>query len=978
MSFILKNTSGLVNTRLTDTGRLKLSQGNFNISYFQIGDSEVSYTLSDTSYNQYDTNILEPNFNSQNSAGYPQNNKQYVKYPYYVDGISGNTYGIPFLSSEISPVYNRAVLRGFFTGNTTADTINWSAFTNSQYTINSNYVVNLSTLTGGTTIDIIYSGCNTDITRLPSIGDLITIFYDGNSNNCNCTNLPVPTPTPTSSSIPQTYISYWVTDCCGTKPGGHMLLPNTFSMFDVVGSTTSNCYMVSYPENQTPTLIWDGNTFGSNNCESCYNTYVCDPTPSPTASQGFPCNTPNPTPTPSATHCTTPLPYYCPPPPPANCEMDVNSCYSILTYKIVGICGLTFTLDRPTPNFSMFSDCCTARMLIYPPNMTSLYDSITPAPHWDEDVINFESVCDVDQFDVKVWNMNIPWTENPAGLWSSISKDYHSFGSLSYIGAKEYFGYMSNSGQTDTSLVYYKNSFDEIIQVYPKEQKSIAIIHYTNQSIDFFYGEKFAFEHYDTANPTNTTGQARNFKLHFPTLMWHKNPECCFGQTFWVDPPGFDSYTRQGSPLFQVHYLKSKKNPDMNNPNTGMRYYHLWDTNKGVDGYPNRIGKVFPDQKLIVIDDDEIIAAMSYKSNRNWTLPAPKLGLITPNTCGTNNESPIGLLTDATEFLYVTYRFTNSNSFTNSLHCNYYSKIQGPDLTCLGTSSQNVSIRFGDEFPCLNQPNFSVGTICVKILNECGPHSECPSYYDAVPSGEINGKNSYSVAGFEIFWNSELNRWESWLSDEPWGYLDNTGEYPIGVWSTVNPGTYPIFYETNLGECNISCNLTSGFFGEKLELIFQKVSGDSRPDSTEWKIMDVTNQITGNINGYITSSGITNSTFVITEQDYTGATKYFLNQYIDLTPANYSGTSLNFGDEYYFYGSIETDIQATIYEMKYKINLGQSEYQSTSNPSWVSTSPKYISEIGLYDSDMNLMIISKLQSPVLRQGIQQFLVKFDF
>ena len=43
MGYILKNTSGLVNTRLTDTGRLKLSQGNFNIAYFQIGDSEVTY-----------------------------------------------------------------------------------------------------------------------------------------------------------------------------------------------------------------------------------------------------------------------------------------------------------------------------------------------------------------------------------------------------------------------------------------------------------------------------------------------------------------------------------------------------------------------------------------------------------------------------------------------------------------------------------------------------------------------------------------------------------------------------------------------------------------------------------------------------------------------------------------------------------------------------------------------------------------------
>ena len=43
MGYILKNTSGLINTRLTDIGRKKLSQGSFNISYFQIGDREVSY-----------------------------------------------------------------------------------------------------------------------------------------------------------------------------------------------------------------------------------------------------------------------------------------------------------------------------------------------------------------------------------------------------------------------------------------------------------------------------------------------------------------------------------------------------------------------------------------------------------------------------------------------------------------------------------------------------------------------------------------------------------------------------------------------------------------------------------------------------------------------------------------------------------------------------------------------------------------------
>ena len=43
MGFIIKNTAALINTKITDTGRQYLSQGNFNISYFQVGDSEVCY-----------------------------------------------------------------------------------------------------------------------------------------------------------------------------------------------------------------------------------------------------------------------------------------------------------------------------------------------------------------------------------------------------------------------------------------------------------------------------------------------------------------------------------------------------------------------------------------------------------------------------------------------------------------------------------------------------------------------------------------------------------------------------------------------------------------------------------------------------------------------------------------------------------------------------------------------------------------------
>lgn len=836
MSYILKNTSGLVNTRITDTGRLKLSQGNFNISYFQIGDSEVSYNELPNTYNQFNSVVLEPSFNSQNSAGSPESNKQNIKYPYFVDVNNSNTYGIPFMDSVIEPVYNRAPLRGFFTGNTSASTIDWSAFTSSKYVVTSNYIVDMSTLNGSNQIKIIQDICDPTNTKKPGVGDFITIYYDGLAkHDCSCINLPTPTPTAT------------------------------------IGTT--------------PTLT---------------NT----PTASNTNSD--PCASPTPTPTPSATPCLTPTNKpVCPIPPDPLCVKPVHSCFPILTYRIIDICEDNVTLDRPTPNYVGLSTYCFGRVLVYPPNMTTIYDSITPRPHWADDVINFESICDIDQFDVKVWNMNIPWTESPAGLRSTEYEDYTYFGSIDYIGSKEYFGYNSTSGQTDTSYTYYYNSFDEIVQVKPEEQKAIAIIHYTNQTIDFFYGEKFALEPYNNSNPENTTGQARNFKLHMPTLMWHKNPECCYGQTFWVDPPGFD-----GKDLFQVQYIKSTKNGDMNQP--GIRYYHLWDTNANANGLPSRVGKVFPDSKLIIIDDEEIIAALSYKSNRNWTLTAPQVSLITPNTCGLTTATTDGILTGNGETMYVTYRLSNPNNFTNSLHCNYYSKIVGNNNDCNPDTSKNVAVRFGAEFKCLTQP----------------------------------------------------------------GYLPVTTTTTYSPLITTTTTYLPI--TTTTTSCPTFCETPNGFFASDFQVIAQKVVTGQRPDPSKWRVIDYTNSLSGTTsNGYITEAGLTGTTFVITPDLYNNAPYYNLNNYIPLTPLGTTTTNLNFGDEYFFYGSFESDIQATIYEMRYKVNLSFAEFQTTTNPTWKSGTNSYITEIALLDSNKDVMVISKMQSPILRQGIQQFVVKLD-
>jgi hypothetical protein len=738
MSYIIKNTAGLINTRLTDVGRRNISQGNFAISYFQIGDSEVNYTAV-PNYNQTNNNILMPAFNAQNDTGSPQSNKQNIKYPYYVAGQAGNTYGIPFMDSIVQSVYNSAGPKGFFqTGGTQG---NWKVQTSSAYTISSNYQVDMTTLSGQSQITLEIDVCS-PTTGTPSIGDFVTIIYDGNGACEDVSTFPVLT------------------------------------------------YMV---QSMTPATGTTGTTF-------------------------------------------------------------------------------TITLDRSVPNYAgLVSNGQMGKVLIYPSGMTVLYDFITPAPFWQTDTLNFESPCDVtNRENTLVWNMNIPWSESPAGLFSSTYENYTKYGSVSYIGTKEYLGYQEPSGQTDTSKVYYYNSFDEEVIVTPQEQKAIAIIHYTNQDIDNVYGEKFATQPFDPQNPTDNIGLARHFRLTIPTLMWHKSTGDTIGETFWIDPPGYD--------LCTPYYIKSTENIDMNDP--GIRYYHLWDTNPDDNGNLNRIGKVFPDQEIIVVDDEEVIAAMSYKANRNWTLPAPKLSLLTPNACFSNNSTATGIFTNQTQRMWVTYRF-DSTGFTDSLHCNYYSLLKADSTVTANT--QNVAVRFGPEFGFLNQPSTP-------------------------------------------------------------------------------------FTQADL----------SGYSANSIKLLCQMVTGDTRPSPTAWREIDITSEISGtSINGYLTMSGITGTTYQIDQDLYNNASIYNLGPILNL-PQNGQTNVLNFGDEFYFYGNLETDITATIYEMKYLINLGRNQFTNTSNPTWTSGTTSYVTEIGLYDSNKDLIVISKLQSPELRQGIQQYVVKLDF
>jgi len=598
------------------------------------------------------------------------------------------------------------------------------------------------------------------------------------------------------------------------------------------------------------------------------------------------------------------------------------------------------TLDRQLPNFtgtsySALSATC-AHVRVYPPysanpmTTTSIYSSASTISYWCNDTLSFNSCCDISTSDVKIWNMNINWTHQVAGVSSPSSGIYEGvdyYGSSGYCGSKEYFGYESSNGQTFSDLqvdsyhdtivngTWYVDSFGNTRVVEPEEQKCIGICHYTNNTTTDFYGEKFALKYQGSLPLGSTIGEAKNFKVHLPWLMWHKKSnngsgngtgkgdETIMGQTFYVDPPNFpNAFPAQPEIMYAL-----PNGANMNDD--GLRYYHLYDDNPGNSNsntLPNRVGKVFPDYKLFIIDDQELLAAMSYKSNRSFTLPSPKTAKIPAGTACVTSACTAGVVSGVGDRIYFSYLFVNNSGIPTGLHCNNYVWEEYDGVEPLF----DVAITFGAEFPYLR---------------------------------------------------------------------------PQGV---TGPG--------------VPANNGTGWEADRLYLLVQVVTNGStvnmQPDPSNWQWKDVTNLIPNHTVGdKIVATNLVDHTFYINGNDttnattcpaYTAMTAYTLNDFINVPVASTGANDLQFGDEYFLYGTVETDIMATIYEMKHLVKLDSGQYDVSTNPTWVdynttnstTTTPK-LTEIGLFDNENgfpDLMAIAKFQSPVPRTGTQQFTIAIDF
>jgi hypothetical protein len=243
------------------------------------------------------------------------------------------------------------------------------------------------------------------------------------------------------------------------------------------------------------------------------------------------------------------------------------------------------------------------------------------------------------------WTLSTVWDKNTIGLSNSYTTN-------AYVGVKNLLGYSSSSGQTYNTGTTIYDTTGTAVTISPEEQKAIAILHYTQSGTT---GDPYRFFKYDDyICIDNTTGQT-SFNLTLASIMYHRLTGATSGATFTMG-------------------TVDKKMVSNYNSRYELPYRDL------VDYTGNTVGKIFHNQKLVVFDDEEIVAALDTSSSRFYTLTAPKVDVIV-----TNNDYITTLTTGKT--LWVTYKFSGG-TVSDDLPCNYFMKVTG------STNDENVTVKF--------------------------------------------------------------------------------------------------------------------------------------------------------------------------------------------------------------------------------------------------------------------------------------------
>jgi len=228
----------------------------------------------------------------------------------------------------------------------------------------------------------------------------------------------------------------------------------------------------------------------------------------------------------------------------------------------------------------------------------------------------------------QVWNMNIIRTSSVEGTNTTIS-GYTTYGSIEYNGTKQYMGFED-------------------------ETRQFGVVHYINEFTGNTYAEQLV---------------EKSVVVDIPNVMWHK----ASGTAGQVTAYGLHLQDIAGATIFD------------NIAQTSYRYLR-----DGVAESNNIVGRVYHKLKMVVITDPELLTALTYKSNRSYTLPPLNLdSASSPNTsCSTttalDSSNTTGLLETGYTY-FVTYRTESEPTYSSgtsygypqTLSCQYIQRIDG-------------------------------------------------------------------------------------------------------------------------------------------------------------------------------------------------------------------------------------------------------------------------------------------------------------
>lgn len=174
-----------------------------------------------------------------------------------------------------------------------------------------------------------------------------------------------------------------------------------------------------------------------------------------------------------------------------------------------------------------------------------------------------------------------------------------------------------------------------------------------------------------------------------------------------------------------------------------------------------------------------------------------------------------------------------------------------------------------------------------------------------------------------------------------------------------------------------------GWSANKLKILVQIINNENynsvseiKPKSDEWRVYDLTDQVSGQtINGFITPDIMVGNAFNVPLELYNSKPIYDLG-YINY-PSNQNPNSLSFGDESYFFGTVKTNIRADVYTTDISIDLGPNQYNTSTNPTWSEGDDVYITEVGIFSENGDLVAIGKLNNPIKKNSDISRIIKFN-